>query len=390
MVSSLLWAFTALAGLVSVARSNPQFSGGFQQSTTSAAQQAASSTAISAVPSVTAACNNSPALCSRAYNNVTHMGAHDSAFLRDASTGNSLAGNQYFNATVALSAGIRLLQAQVHDINGTLHLCHSSCALLDAGPLDEWLARVKYWMDGNPSDVVTLLLVNSDNKPAADFGAAFESSGISTYGYVPASPTSAAGGGWPSLQDMISADKRLVSFIASIDYSASHPYLLDEFTHVFETAFDVRNLAGFNCTLERPSSQSSAAAAVSAGLLPLLNHFAYAELTADITVPNVDDIGTTNSPSVTMTGALGLHAETCASQWGVKPVFVLVDFYDQGPSIDTADRLNGITATGREGSASTAGTTTTKPGSSGTAGEQPVTMGMISLLAFLTAAVFMM
>lgn len=41
------------------------------------------------------ACNNSPALCSRSYSNITHLGAHDSAFVRDASTSYSSSGNQY-------------------------------------------------------------------------------------------------------------------------------------------------------------------------------------------------------------------------------------------------------------------------------------------------------
>lgn len=41
------------------------------------------------------ACNNSPDLCRRSYSSVTHLGAHDSPFLRDASTGYSESGNQY-------------------------------------------------------------------------------------------------------------------------------------------------------------------------------------------------------------------------------------------------------------------------------------------------------
>lgn len=45
--------------------------------------------------SSTIACNNSPDLCSRSYSNITQLGAHDSAFLRDASTGYSSSGNQY-------------------------------------------------------------------------------------------------------------------------------------------------------------------------------------------------------------------------------------------------------------------------------------------------------
>jgi hypothetical protein len=32
---------------------------------------------------------------------------------------------------------------------------------------------------------------------------------------------------------------------------------------------------------------------------------------------------------------------------GVKPVFVLVDFYDHGPAVETADRVNGIVPVGR-------------------------------------------
>ena len=45
--------------------------------------------------SSTTACNNSPDLCSRSYSSITQLGAHDSAFLRDSSTGFSSSGNQY-------------------------------------------------------------------------------------------------------------------------------------------------------------------------------------------------------------------------------------------------------------------------------------------------------
>lgn len=258
----LLRAWTALLSLTPGALSNPQ-----QRSTTTtrtATQQP------SGTPAARIACNNSPDLCSRTYNNITHMGAHDSAFLRDESTGNSIAGNQYYNATIALSAGIRLLQAQVHLSGSTLQLCHTTCELLDAGPLETWLARIKYWLDANPSDVITLVLVNADNQPASSFGAAFDRSGISTYAFSP----STSGGGnitWPTLQDLITANTRLVTFIASITPTSQYPYLLDEFAHVFETPYNVTSLSSFSCALDRPSTAESATSALSAGLLPLLN-----------------------------------------------------------------------------------------------------------------------
>ena len=274
------------------------------------------------------------------------MGAHDSAFVRDGSTGNSIAGNQYFNATIALDDGLRLLSAQVHNSKGSLRLCHTNCLLLDAGTLQDWLSKIKYWMDRNPNEVVTLLLVNSENLDVSQFGAAFEGSGLSQYGFTPSSPT-AASTNWPTLQSMISANTRLVTFVASITYSARYPYLLSEFTHVFENPFPVTSLSGFNCTLDRPKAVGSAQTAVAAGMMPLLNHFADSELAAGITIPDVSDLGTTNSPNTATTGALGLHAQTCQAQWGQKPVFVLVDFYDQGPAIVTADNLNSITPSGR-------------------------------------------
>ncbi len=327
-----------------------------KSSTASTVSQAAASTG-------TTACNNSPLLCNRNYNNITHMGAHDVAFLRDSSTSFSTSGNQYYNATIALSAGIRLLQAQVHNSNGTLELCHTSCALLDGGSLLTFLTEIKYWMDNNPNEVVTLLLVNSDDEEASTFGPVFSSSGISEYGYTPAS-TTAAIETWPTLQTLITANTRLITFIASITYDSDYPYLLPEFIYIFETAYGITSASGFNCTLDRPSSVSSSATGISSGYMGLLNHFLDTQLAFSITIPDVTDLPTTNSAATNTTGALGTQGEQCASEWGVKPTFILVDFWNVGPSIDTADLLNGITGTGRT-TVSTAELTASSSGAGG-------------------------
>ncbi|KAI4862159.1 PLC-like phosphodiesterase [Hypoxylon rubiginosum] len=381
MLPSLCTFLSAAAVLTATVHALPQDGSGFGSSiystTSSFAVASASSTASAAASTSTGACNNSPDLCGRTYNNVTHMGAHDAAFLRDESTSNSIAGNQYYNATVALDTGLRLLQAQVHDLNGVIELCHTSCSLLDAGPLEAWLGDIKSWMDDNPNEVVTLLIVNSDSKDVAEFGSVFSSSGIDTYGYTP------SGSGWPTLQEMITANTRLVTFVASISANTEYPYLLNEFDHVFETAYDVTSLSGFNCTLDRPSSQASAGAAVAAGLLPLMNHFKYDLLAASIEVPDADNIGTTNSPLTSTAGNLGLHAQTCGDEWGTKPTFVLVDFFNEGPAVATADNMNGIEAVGR----STIADTTVAVATSAAATPPPRSSGMGTgaLVAFLVA-----
>lgn len=307
-----------------------------QSATTSAAVSTATGTA----------CNNSPLLCDRSYNNITHLGAHDSSFLRDSSTSFSTAGNQFYNATIALSAGVRLLQAQVQPLNGVLELCHTSCALIDGGSLEAWLADIKFWMDNNPNDVVTLLLVNGGDNSTASFGEAFTSSGISKYGYTPASSTGVTSD-WPTLQTLITANTRLITFIASIDASPAYPYLLPEFNYVFETAFGVSSLSSFNCTLDRPSSLASASAAIASGYMGLINHFADTAGSL-FSVPDITDIATTNSASTNTVGALGTQAAECKSEWSVAPTFMLVDFWNVGPAIGTADVMNGVTnAVGR-------------------------------------------
>jgi hypothetical protein len=152
------------------------------------------------------ACNGNAALCSRRYDNVTQLGAHDSAFV-----GSLLTDNQYTDAADVLGRGFRFLQAQTHSKDSGIELCHTSCLLLDAGSLTSFLTPIKTWMDANPNEVVTLLLTNGDSIPVAQFGTVFESVGLSEYAYAPGSTLSL--GSWPTLQEMITAGNRLVVFM---------------------------------------------------------------------------------------------------------------------------------------------------------------------------------
>ncbi|CBF85697.1 hypothetical protein AN1855.2 [Aspergillus nidulans FGSC A4] len=287
------------------------------------------------------ACNNAASLCSKSYGDITHLGAHDSPFLRDESTGNSISGNQYYNTTVQLDAGVRLVSAQVHDSDSQWRLCHSSCDLLDAGRLRTWLSEIKSWLDSNPNEVVTVLLVNSDGATASDLAAEFEAADITDYAYTPTSQS--APSSWPTLQELIDAGTRLMTFVASLDDNSGATYLMDEFTYIFENSYDVTSPSNFSCTADRPSSvKGNAASAISANMLPLQNHFLYQTILLDYQAPNESYVGTTNAPSGGE-GNLGDAASTCQTAWGRQPAFILVDFFDKGPAIETVDKLNGVT-----------------------------------------------
>lgn len=289
------------------------------------------------------ACNNSPNLCSKAYNQVTYLGAHDSPFVANASNDYTASGNQYYTSTAQLSAGVRLLSAQVQLWGAELHVCHTECALYDAGPLSDWLGEVKSWMDSNPNEVVTILLVNGAAASATQLGAQYEKAGItSTLAYTPNGSTSGAQK-WPTLESMINSGTRLVNFVASVSYDSTVPYIMDEWTYIFENNYDVSSLTGFSCEANRPSNVAGdTATAIQDGMLPLMNHFLYADSAFGIQTPNVSEVAVTNSPK-NITGSLGASATECTQYYGRIPGYVLVDYFNEGPAIETVDRLNDVT-----------------------------------------------
>lgn len=150
---------------------------------------------------------------------------------------------------------------------------------------------------------------------------------------------------------MIDDGKRLVVFVASLVSSTSYPYLMDEFTFVWENPYDVTSPSNFSCEPDRPPSLSGQlSTALSSSRLPLMNHFLYStDLSIiDVEYPNASYVATTNAPSGGV-GNLGSTAAKCKQEWsGRQPTFILVDFFNRGPAIDTVDSLNGVTnAVGR-------------------------------------------
>jgi hypothetical protein len=297
------------------------------------------------------ACNNSPTLCGISYDEVTHLGAHDSPFLSDASTGFSSFGNQFFNSTVQLDAGDRLLTAQVHASTNPktkmreLHLCHTSCALFDVGPFSRWLLEIRLWLDRNPNEVVTLVLVNYQFVSAREIQAEYSKADLAHYGYVPPNvttappPSSEFNKTWPTLGNMIDKGERLVTFINALAADRENaPYLLNAFDFVWENAYAITSASAFTCTPDRPSNTTSIAEARASGKLFLMNHLLYWQQAFGIQLPDRRVITSTNSWDGP--GGLGAHIRRCADQVGRQPTFVIVDFFNIGPAIKSVDVFN--------------------------------------------------
>ena len=278
--------------------------GGQGGSPTASATTNATSTSASDRPTNTQPCNNYPEFCARSYSNITYVAAHNSPFISP----NNAAANQLYGVTEQLNDGIRMLQGQTHFVDNAIYYCHTSCDILNAGSAESYFANITRWIDAHDFDVVTLLIGNADFRPVTDFIAPLESSGLSRYAYIPPK-VPMNGTEWPELQDMILAAKRVVIFM---DYNADQnevPYILDQFSQVWETPFSPTD-RNFPCTVQRPPDLSDEDAGKR---MYMANHNLNTEITAfgtSLLVPITTLLNETNA--VNGTGSLGAMADDCA------------------------------------------------------------------------------
>ncbi|KAJ9165420.1 PLC-like phosphodiesterase [Coniochaeta hoffmannii] len=292
-------------------------------------------------PTNTTPCNNYPEFCARRYSNITMVAAHNSPFIRPGSA----AANQEYPVATQLDDGIRLVQAQIQwPVNGTEpHFCHTSCDILDAGPITSWLTDVKNWVASHPYDVVTILLGNGNYSTPDKYVPYIESTGILAYAYTPpVVPMNLTD--WPPLSQMILRGQRVVFFL---DYNANqtaYPWLLDQFSQMWETPFDPVDPT-FPCTVQRPPDLAPDQARAR---LYMANHNLNAEVSllgTSLLVPAVSLLNRTNAANGT--GSLGAAAEGCNQTWGRPPNFLNVDYYNfgspNGSVFEVAARMNNVT-----------------------------------------------
>ncbi len=234
-----------------------------------------------------------------------------------------------------------MLQAQTHLVNGTMYLCHTSCDILNVGTLTSYLTTVNTWVQSHPYDVVTILIGNGDYVPVTDYVAPIQASGITQFVYTPPKIPMALDD-WPTLASMILSGQRVVIFM---DYDAQQtavPWILDEFSQMWETPFDPTNRS-FPCTVQRPPGLSAADAP---NRLYLMNHNLNQEVSLlgnSLLIPLLPLLPETNS--VSGYGSLGVAAQTCVGDWGRAPNFLNVDYYNNGSGsvFEVAAALNDVT-----------------------------------------------
>ncbi|OAD79873.1 hypothetical protein PHYBLDRAFT_100632, partial [Phycomyces blakesleeanus NRRL 1555(-)] len=272
-------------------------------------------------------CNGYSGLCDRSYTNITYLVTHDSY-----AVGRNIAATQNFPIIDQLNQGVRGLKfsavAPILD-RAAVHLCHTSCSILDAGPASGVLDTIAEWLDEHPREVITIMWNNLYNMKAGRLANVYSASKIMPYIYTHDSSKP-----WPTLNEMIDSGKRVVNFVDSQADEKNIPWLMDQFQLVFETPYENTDQNSFKCTIDRPSTLKSPD-----GHMYVMNHFLYGTLklgNIEAQVPQRDSATVTNSKS------LREQIAECTRTFGKKPNFIEVDFYDDGDAMEIVSELNEV------------------------------------------------
>ena len=271
--------------------------------------------ACSTTPAPTV-CNGHPELCGRAYNAIAFPGTHDAY----ASVANGVTQTaQTYSLTRQLQDGVRVLHLEIIPNNGVPYLCHSLCGL-GGESLEDGLTEVRTFIQGAPSDVVTLL-TESSLLTTDQIAALFDSTGLTsfTHGHTLGQP-------WPTLGQMIHNGERLVVFHADQTQTggSTFDWMLDRFAWTWETPWDNVTSTDFGrCNADRGTQGNSI-------------------YVVDNYLENLDVETPANAALTNDNPFLVDRLLYCKQTEATLPSFVMVNFYEVGDLFHDVDVLNGF------------------------------------------------
>lgn len=223
-----------------------------------------------------------------------------------------------------IDAGLRLRERIGFSGTGArgLYLCHGFCEL-GGTPLETVLRQLRDFLLANPNQVV--VVINEDYVKPADFVAAVDGAGLGSLVYK--GPTSS---GWPTLQQMIDSDQRVV-FLAERHAGAApwyHP-VYESITE--ETPYYFKSVSQLTDPAQLAASCAPNRGPASAPLF-LMNGWVSSN---PAPLPS-------NAVKVNAYGPLLRRARECERIRHHIPNLVAVDFYRSGNVFGVVDALNGV------------------------------------------------
>ena len=262
-----------------------------------------------------AQCNGFTELCSRKYNEVAYLTTHN-AF--NSAENNFSMPNQTYGITRQLNDGVRALMLDVYDMGGVPTVYHGS-HYLGYVPLLTNLSEIKQFLDNNPNEVVSIIFESYATADAIE--EVFIQAGLTTYLY-----THDIYNEWPTLQEMINNNKRLIVFSDRDDADQGQLWYHYVWDFAVETHYSIHYADSFNCDFNRGDAQNP---------LFIFNHF----------ITNNFGFGLAAEAEIINTLPFFYNRVIeCQLEHNKFPNFITVDFYEKGHCIDVLNALNQVTA----------------------------------------------
>lgn len=284
-------------------------------------------------------CNGAAALCDRPYNEVAQACTHN-AMSSEAYRFIIPKPNQALSLTAQLDAGVRCLMLDTYRFEGELYLCHGACGNWGKLRLSAGLDEISAWLAAHPRDVVTFILESYISEAETLSGLAAAGLAAPDGAADPAFPLFHAAGGpgtpWPTLGEMVEANRRLVVF--TDDAAATAAWHLHWPSWGWETPY---NDPDFTCAHGRGTPGGNAHPVF------ILNHYSLGPAGGDTPISAANN---------TFDRVLE-HARRCTevteadNPLGLAPTFVNVDHVevptegggtDRPDTVDAVDVLNGL------------------------------------------------